>query len=586
MKAMPKCITVNVAVWVTGEILLENQLMDRRGVVQPRFTMEPIVDPNRDVVEAAFRALQHRVRRMLTARTLSWLVIAASLAACGVNPVTGEKEIQFVSEAQEIKLGEQAYAPTQQTVGGDFDVLPELTAYVSEVGQKLAAVSDRKLPYEFVVLNNPTPNAWALPGGKIAVNHGLLTELKNESELAAVLGHEIVHAAARHGAKAQERGTLLQAGLAVAQIGAAFGGVDQNVAGLVLQGAGVGAQLVQQKYGREQELESDEYGMKYMKLAGYDPAGAVTLQETFVRLSQEQGQKATSWLEGLFASHPPSQERVDKNRGTAERLGRGGEVGAETYDAKVKALRAIEPAYDKLHEAMMAASKKDFVKAEALTSEAVKMVPREGRFHEFLGELALAQKKPDQAIPHYQKAIDLNPDYFGSYLGGGVAQFQSGDKTKAEEWLTKSAELLPTAPAAYYLGSIARDRGDRAKAKEYFHAAAGSQSQIGQRAAAEFVRMDLPENPGNYVATDGQFDAQGRLLVVVQNRSPVPLTGIQVTPVLVDQAGRVAQQGSPVRFNAVLQSGEQSAVHSGISGIAQAQVPYLRFRVDGARVAE
>ena len=217
-------------------------------------------------------------------------------------------------------------------------MLPELTAYVNEVGQKLAAVADRKLPYEFVVLNNPVPNAWALPGGKIAVNHGLLTELKNESELAAVLGHEIVHAAARHGAKAQERGTLLQAGLAAAQIGAAFGGVDQNVAGLVLQGAGVGAQLVQQKYGREQELESDEYGMKYMKLAGYDPLGAVTLQETFVRLSQQQGQKATSWLEGLFASHPPSQERVDKNRGHGgtpgpRRRGRRGNVRSQSQSA-------------------------------------------------------------------------------------------------------------------------------------------------------------------------------------------------------------------------------------------------------------
>ena len=118
----------------------------------------------------------------------------------------------------------------RQAEGGDFDVLPEPTAYVNEVGKKLAAVSDRQLPYEFVVLNNSVPNAWALPGGKIAVNRGLLTELRSEAELAAVLGHEIVHAAARHGAKAQERGTLPQVGLAAAQIGAAVSDVDTNVA--------------------------------------------------------------------------------------------------------------------------------------------------------------------------------------------------------------------------------------------------------------------------------------------------------------------------------------------------------------------
>ena len=287
-------------------------------------------------------------------------ILGLSLAACGVNPVTGKKEIQFVSEAQELQLGEQNYAPTRQSEGGDLDVLPELTAYVNEVGQKLAAVADRKLPYEFVVLNNSVPNAWALPGGKIAVNRGLLTELKNEAELAAVLGHEIVHAAARHGAKAQERGTLLQAGLAVAQIGAAVGGVDANLAGLVLQGAGVGAQMVQQKYGRDQELESDQYGMKYMKLAGYDPWGAVTLQETFVRLSEAGGKKQQSWLEGLFASHPPSQERVEQNKKTAAELGRGGEVGEERTRRASKPLRRSSPRTTSTTQAMAAARKKDF----------------------------------------------------------------------------------------------------------------------------------------------------------------------------------------------------------------------------------
>jgi predicted Zn-dependent protease len=512
--------------------------------------------------------------------------LALALTACGVNPVTGKREIQFVSEAQELQIGEQQYAPTRQSEGGDFKMLPELTTYVNEVGQKLAAVADRKLPYEFVVLNSSVPNAWALPGGKIAVNRGLLPELRSEAELAAVLGHEIVHAAARHGAKAQERGTLLQAGLAVATIGAAVGGADQNIAGLVIQGAGLGAQLVQTKYGREAELEADEYGMKYMKNAGYDPWAGVTLQEAFVRLSKESGAKPQSFLEGLFASHPPSEERVEKNRAHAEALGRGGELGDAKFAARVKPLLDMKPAYDKHDKAIAAARKKDFAQARQLASEAAAALPKEGRFQQTLGEIALAEKDEKKAIGYYDKAIQLDPDYFGSYLGAGVAQFRAGNKAKAEELLTQSVKLLPTAPAAYYLGELAKGRGDTQKALQYYQAAASSQSEIGKAAAAELVRLDLPQNPGNYVATGGQLDASGRVILLVQNRAPIRLSDIHVTPVLVNAAGQVVRSGSTVRIVQAVGSGEQVAVDAGIGQLPQEQLASLRFRVDGARPAE
>ena len=94
------------------------------------------------------------------------LGLVAALAGCGVNPVTGRNEMQFVSQSEEIQTGEKNYAPTRQSEGGDLTVLPDLTVYVNEVGQKLAAVADRKLPYEFTVLNSSVPNAWALPGGR------------------------------------------------------------------------------------------------------------------------------------------------------------------------------------------------------------------------------------------------------------------------------------------------------------------------------------------------------------------------------------------------------------------------------------
>jgi beta-barrel assembly-enhancing protease len=519
-------------------------------------------------------------------RFMGGALVLLALTACGVNPVTGKREIQFVSEAAELQIGEQQYAPTRQSEGGDFKMLPELTTYVNEVGQKLAGVADRKLPYEFVVLNSSVPNAWALPGGKIAVNRGLLPELRSEAELAAVLGHEIVHAAARHGAKAQERGTLLQAGLAVATIGAAVGGADQNVAGLVIQGAGLGAQLVQTKYGRDQELEADEYGMKYMKLVGYDPWAGVTLQEAFVRLSQESGAKPQSFVEGLFASHPPSQERVDKNKVHAETLGRGGELGDAKFAARVKPLLDMKPAYDKHDKAIAAARKKDYAQARQLAGEAAAALPKEGRFQQTLGEIALAEKDEKKAIGYYEKAMQLDPDYFGSYLGAGVAQYRAGNKTKAEELLTQSSKLLPTAPAAFYLGELAKGRGETQKAMQYYQAAATSQSEIGQAAAGELVRMDLPQNPGNYVAVGGQLDANGRVMLVIQNRAPIKLGDIRVTPVLVNAAGQIAQTGSTVRVGQALGPNERIAVDAGIGSLAQEQLANLRFRVDGARAVE
>ncbi|MDA1062717.1 MAG: M48 family metalloprotease, partial [Proteobacteria bacterium] len=134
----------------------------------------------------------------------------ASLSACAVNPVTGDRQFMTVSPGEDLALGAQNYAPMVQSQGGAYDVDPALTAYVQSVGQRLAAVSDVALPYEFTVLNSSVPNAWALPGGKIAINRGLLTEMGSEAELAAVLGHEITHSAARHSAQQISRGQLLQ----------------------------------------------------------------------------------------------------------------------------------------------------------------------------------------------------------------------------------------------------------------------------------------------------------------------------------------------------------------------------------------
>jgi predicted Zn-dependent protease len=174
--------------------------------------------------------------------------------------VTGKSEMSFVSEATEIATGQEQYLPSQQSQGGLYRVDKGLTQYVNEVGQRIARLSDRTLPYEFVVLNNSIPNAWALPGGKIAINRGLLLKLSSEAELAAVLGHEIVHSAARHGAKSMERGALLQGAIMATSIGIS----DSDYGNYIVDGAELGAQLLTHRYGRSAELESDYYGIPMM----------------------------------------------------------------------------------------------------------------------------------------------------------------------------------------------------------------------------------------------------------------------------------------------------------------------------------
>jgi hypothetical protein len=124
------------------------------------------------------------------------------------------------------------------------------------------------------------------------------------------------------------------------------------------------------------------------------------------------------------------------------------------------------------------------------------------------------------------------------------------------------------------------------KAQQYYKAAATSDSSIGKAAAAEYMKTDLPQNPGNYVAATGQLDAQGRVIVVVQNRSPVSLNAIEVTPVLVDSSGRILQQGNRVVINSVVKPGEQAAAATGLGNLPQEQLQALRFRVDGAKIAE
>ena len=394
--------------------------------------------------------------KTLTQRLTTFLIVCLStavLSGCTVNPVTGKSELSLLDESREIELGTQQYQPSQQAQGGRYASDPQLTDYVSSVGQNLARAADRRLPYEFVIIDDSTPNAWALPGGKIAINRGLLLRLSSEAELAAVLSHEIVHAAARHGAKSIERNLLISGVMSAA--GSAIGASDSRYSDLLDNGAQIGAQFIVSSYGREAELESDRYGMVYMVRAGYDPAAAVSLQETFVALSKD---RAPNWLEGLLASHPPSQERVTKNRQTAARLSQTVTVdltqGFDRYRVNLRRLGELSPAYDLTTDALTALQANDLEQATTLINKALRLTDSEAAIHGAAGQISLASERPRAAAAHFSAAIKINETYFRYFLGRGYAHQALGLLESARRDFEASQRLFQTEAANRALNEL------------------------------------------------------------------------------------------------------------------------------------
>jgi len=251
------------------------------------------------------------------------------LCACTLNPATGERQLTLMSEAQEVAMGRQAEPQVLASFGEYPD--KDWQTYVDDLGQALAAASERpQLPWTFHVLDDPLVNAFAYPGGYIYVTRGILSHFNSEAELVSVLGHEIGHVTARHSVEQMSQQQLAQLGLGVA---AAASEDFRPYAGY----AAAGLQVLFLKFGRDDERQSDDLGLRYMTRAGYDPGEMPNVFRTFDRMQAASGRQIPNWQ----STHPNPADRVGRIEAQIVRLPpelRDGKVGRNDYLRRLEGL--------------------------------------------------------------------------------------------------------------------------------------------------------------------------------------------------------------------------------------------------------
>lgn len=233
------------------------------------------------------------------------VALAAALAGCATVPETGRQQLRLIGADQEMKLGLTEFEKLKQSTPISRD--PALNGLVARVGGRIAAVAPLKgAQWEFVVFDDPrTANAFCLPGGKVGIYTGIMAHTRDEAGLATVIGHEVAHAVAHHGAERVSEGLLVQlGGQALEAAMKTHSGLTQAI---VLGAYGIGSRIgVVLPHSRAHELEADHLGLLYMARAGYDPRAAVAFWQRFG--AADGGPGGVEWL----STHPRHPTRVQE----------------------------------------------------------------------------------------------------------------------------------------------------------------------------------------------------------------------------------------------------------------------------------
>ena len=420
----------------------------------------------------------------ITRRQMLWLLGASALSGCATSPVGGGSILVGMDEEEE-KAVDRKVAPQQfsQDLGAVQDA--PVNQYLSEVGQRLHAKSHRpQMPYSYRVLNANYVNAYTFPGGAMGVTRGILVDLDDEAQLAALLGHELGHVNARHAAQRQGQAKLAS----VAATGINIIGSAAGFGGLADLGTQLGASVLLSSYSRDNEREADALGQEYMVRAGYPASGMVGLQQLLV----DQEKESPGMLQTMFSTHPMSRERRDTARQMAEdkyAASKGRDVGRERFMDNTASLRRIKPTIEACQKGEVAMARKDYGRAEEGFRNALKLTPRDYAANLLMAKCLSVQDKDAQALEYAQTATKIYPQEAQAHKLVGVLALGAKEPGKAYEHLDQYDRLMPGDAGITFLKGVSLEGLGRRQEAASQYAAYLKRSQKGKAAEYAYSRL-------------------------------------------------------------------------------------------------
>ncbi|WP_457640209.1 beta-barrel assembly-enhancing protease [Persephonella sp.] len=397
-------------------------------------------------------------------RKLLLLLFAFVLVSCSktYDPLSGKEVFTLLPTSEEIKIG-QMYVPLAVDENDGRYPDKEVQQYIKNLGEKIARHTPRKLNYQFYLVNTQAVNAFALPGGFIFVNRGLILTLDKEDELAGVIAHELAHVNARHHARFLEKVYGMNILLSIAGIFA-----YQSKYGDILMNFGkIGAQLISLKWSRDQEKEADRLGVRFAYDAGYDPRGLLDTFKIFKKLGKV---KQPEWL----LTHPLPDTRIKEVKQLIKQLDLSKKLikdSPQFHRIKAK-LEKTKPSFDLYYKAKEKVAKDKKLAALELLDKSLEIYPENNASLTLKAFILLSEDKFEEGTQLAVKAASLDDMYFKPHFFAGYGYFKLKKYSKSVKFLERAKDLIPNFPDVYYfLGRDYEELGKVQKAVENYQKA-------------------------------------------------------------------------------------------------------------------